>query len=117
MVDVGDGGGVPAAPDHTVGLPGLQGSWRNVSTDACADRYPAEVTFEEARYRGSRGEHQGMIWWDAGTYRLADPRTLVLSTASDELVSYDVVLDGRRLVVTDPDGCEIVFERTDAALP
>jgi hypothetical protein len=108
---------VPDAPDPTVGLPGLQGHWRKVSTDASPDRYPAEVTFEEARYSGSRGENQGMIWWDAGIYRLDDPRTLVLSTASDELVSYDVVLDDRRLVVTDADGSEVVFERTDAPPP
>jgi hypothetical protein len=98
-------------------LPGLEGRWQRVSDEACAQRYPAEITFAEATYRGARAEGQGMIWWDAGIYRLDDERTLVLSTATDEMVSYGVELDGHRLVVTDPDGCEVVFERTEPPPP
>jgi hypothetical protein len=104
---------MPTSSDPTVGLPYLQGQWRRLSTAACADRYPAELTFALATYRGARGEGQGMIWWDAGTYRLVDDQRLVLSTATDELVAYPVRLTDQRLMFTDPDGCEVTYERID----
>jgi outer membrane lipoprotein-sorting protein len=88
-----------------------------VSTDECAERYPAEVTFVAATYRGARGDDQGMIWWDAGTYRLADEQTLVLSTATDELVEYPVEVTPERFTFTDPDGCEVVYERVASPPP
>ncbi|MGW1344357.1 hypothetical protein ACWCOV_25185 [Kribbella sp. NPDC002412] len=99
------------------GLPYLQGQWRRLSTAECAGRYPAELTFVTATYRGVRGRDQGMIWWDAGTYRLADDRTLVLSTATDELVEYAVEVTPQRFTFTDPQGCEVVYERLTSPPP
>ena len=58
-----------------------------------------------------------MIWWDAGTYRLADDRTLILSTATDELVEYPVQLTSQRFTFTDPEGCEVTYERTTSPPP
>jgi len=103
--------------DPTVGLPDLQGRWRRLSTDAAAERYPAEITFADATYVGTRAELQGMIWWDAGIYRLVDDRTLVLSTATDEMVAYSISLDGVRLTVGDPDDGDVVFERIEPPPP
>jgi hypothetical protein len=74
-------------------------------------QYPAKLVFESARYRGTRAEGQGMIWWDAGTFRLVNDETLVLSTATDELVEYRISLGGDRLEVTDPAGVTVIYER------
>jgi len=58
-----------------------------------------------------------MIWWDAGIYRLVDDHTLMLSTATDEMVTYAVSLDADRLTVTVADDCDVVFERAEPPPP
>ena len=58
-----------------------------------------------------------MIWWDVGIYRLDDARTLVMSTATDEMVTYSVSVDGDRLTVTVPDHGDVVFERIEPPPP
>jgi hypothetical protein len=52
-----------------------------------------------------------MLVWDAGTARMPDATTLVMSTSSDELVSYPVEVAAGRFTVTDPGGCAVTFER------
>ena len=90
----------------------LAGTWHKVSTQACAEKYPATITFSTGTYRGVRGPDQGMVWWDAGIYRLEGSRRLMLSVATDELIAYGVeVRDDAELVVTDPDGCQFVYRR------
>jgi hypothetical protein len=91
--------------------PTLVGSWKKVTESACADKYPATITFSTGTYRGARGPGQGMVWWDAGIYRLEGETTLVLSVATDELVTYQVVIHDDRLDVTDPDGCRFSYQR------
>ena len=54
---------------------------------------------------------QGMVLWDAGIYRLEGPTTLVVGTASDELVSYRLSLSEDRFEITDSDGCRVVYRR------
>ena len=89
----------------------LVGTWRKVGTPACAGKYPETITFSVGTYRGARGAGQGMIWWDAGIYRIEGPNTLVVSTASDELVRCAIRLQGERLEITDPDGCRFAYRR------
>lgn len=108
---------MPTPSDPTVGLPDLQGRWRKLSTEAEAEQYPTEITFAKSTYRGSRAEDQGMIWWDAGIYRLVDERTLTLSTATDEMVTYPVRIDADRLTVTVAGECDVVFERAESPPP
>jgi hypothetical protein len=91
--------------------PTLVGHWRKRDAEALLDPYPVEIVFAESTYRGSRAPEQGLIWWDAGIYRLDDPGTLVLSTATDEMVSYPIELDADRLAVTTPGHGRIVYER------
>ena len=93
----------------------LVGRWVRESTDGCAERYPAEVTFNPGTtYLGVRGADQGMVVWDAGIYRLEDDgRTLVMSTSSDELVSYPVRFEGDAMSVVDADGCAVTYRRAD----
>jgi hypothetical protein len=94
--------------------PELVGSWRKVDAPECAQKYPDVLTFSTGTYRGARGAEQGFIWWDAGMYRLEDPRRLVLSVATDELVTYQVHLEGDVLQLVDPDGCRFSYQRVRA---
>ena len=69
------------------------------------------VTFSGGTYRGTRGPGQGMVWWDAGIYRLEDTKTLVVGTATDELVTYQIALQVDRFEVTDSEGCLVTYRR------
>jgi hypothetical protein len=91
----------------------LTGRWWRETTDECAGRYPAEVSFAPGTtYLGTRGADQGMVVWDAGIYRLEeDDRALVVSTSSDELVSYPVRIEGDRMSFVDSEGCEVTYRR------
>jgi hypothetical protein len=91
----------------------LAGRWSRETTDPCAEGYPAEITFATGTsYLGARAADQGMVVWDAGTYRLEDDgRTLVVSTSSDELVSYPVQLAGDAMSFVDADGCAVTYRR------
>ncbi|MFC9324301.1 hypothetical protein [Kitasatospora sp. NPDC057015] len=90
----------------------VSGRWRRVTDSECARRYPAELTIGPGtRYLGARGPGQGMPVWDAGTARMPDATTLLMSTSSDELVSYPVEVAAGRFTVTDPGGCAVTYER------
>lgn len=88
----------------------MVGTWIKATTAACADKYPAKLTFSTGTYRGTRGPGQGMVWWDAGIYRLEDNR-LVVGTATDELVTYRIALQPERFEVVDSEGCVVTYQR------
>ena len=90
----------------------LVGSWTKTTSAACADPYPATVVFSTGTYRGTRGPTQGMVTWDAGIYRLDDAHTLVVGTATDELVSYRITVDADRLEFVDASDCRVTYQRT-----
>jgi hypothetical protein len=92
--------------------PSLVGDWLKVAGGPGTEIYPEHLHFAEGSYLGHRGASQaGMLWWDAGTYRLESEGDLVLSTANDEIVHYEVQLDAGRLRILDRDGRETVYER------
>ena len=95
----------------------LTGTWHKAESGSCADKYPDQLTFSTGTFRGTRGSGQGFIWWDAGSYRLESETRLVLTTATDELVSYEIRLEGEHLSVTDPDGCAFGYRRTPTSPP
>ena len=90
---------------------GMVGTWSKATTDACADKYPATMTFSTGTYRGARGPDQGFVSWDAGIYRLEDAHTLVVGTATDEIVKYRITLQADRFEFTDADGCRVTYRR------
>ncbi len=98
-------------------VPSLVGEWAKSSGSPCADKYPDSLTFAGGTYRGARGPTQGFVCWDAGSYRLEDGPTLMLTTATDELVRYRVELTADGLTVTDPDGCVFAYRRLTPAAP
>lgn len=100
-----------ASDESSRGPTELVGTWRKITTSECAEKYPATVSFSTGTYRGARGPGQGMVWWDAGIYRLEEPRRLVLSVATDELVTYEIALGGDRFDVVDADGCRFSYRR------
>lgn len=105
-------GGKPvASPDEDTRSGGLIGTWHKITTAPCADKYPAILTFSTGTYRGARGPGQGMVWWDAGIYRLEGPQRLVLSVATDELVTYEIAVRGDQFEVTDAEGCRFAYRR------
>jgi hypothetical protein len=89
----------------------LTGEWTKVTTAPCAAKYPATIAFAASTYRGARGPSQGMVWWDAGIYRLEAPQTLVLSVATDELVRYPIVVRDDEFEFTDSEGCKVIYHR------
>jgi hypothetical protein len=91
--------------------PAVVGTWTKATTAACADKYPATLTFSTGTYRGTRGPGQGMVWWDAGIYRLEDPGKLVVGTATDELVTYQIEVQADHFDVTDSEGCRVTYRR------
>jgi hypothetical protein len=105
-------GGKPMTdPDEDIQPANLLGTWHKVTTSPCADKYPATITFSTGTYRGARSPSQGMVWWDAGIYRLEGPQRLVLSVATDELVTYEITVRGDQLEVTDAEGCRFAYRR------
>jgi hypothetical protein len=56
-----------------------------------------------------------MIWWDAGIYRLESPNALVLSVATDELVTYRIEMHGDDFDVTDREGCRFIYQRVESS--
>lgn len=92
--------------------PSLVGSWTKSSAPSCADKYPETLTFAAGTFRGSRGATQGFVHWDAGVYRLEGEGTLALTTATDELVHYEIELAGDTLTIRDPDGCVFAYRRS-----
>ena len=89
----------------------LAGEWMKVTSDPCAEKYPATIVFAASTYRGARGPSQGMVWWDAGIYRLEGPHTLVVSTATDELVRYPVTFRDQEFEFSDSKGCRVIYRR------
>jgi hypothetical protein len=103
---------VQAGSQPPSGAGPLVGDWVKVAGDPGTEIYPQHIRFAGGTYLGRRGESQvGLMWWDAGIYRLERADELVLSTANDELVRYQVRLEGDNLHVVDPNGRSFDYRR------
>lgn len=115
--------------------PALQGRWERTDPGA-DDLFPAAIEFKDATYLASKAPGQGFIVWDAGTYTVADEPvvseaavpavgegasddavsgSLTLSTATDSLETYPVVVLPDAFEVTVEDGRTLRYERAGAA--
>lgn len=92
----------------------IAGRWRRTTKSECALQFPAEIVIGPgSRYLGTRAPDQGLPVWDAGTARMPDPTTLVMSTSSDELVTYPIDIANDRFTITTSDGCRVTFQRLE----
>ena len=100
---------------NIVRSPDFHGTWRREDGEPGTRSYPRTLTFAETTYRGFREPDQGFIVWDAGIYRMEhvdNVESLVVGTASDELVSYRLESStADRFTVIDPSGCRITYVR------
>lgn len=104
---------MPRRRPHTAAVPNLLGRWRKISDSDALREYPAEISFAADTYRTAKAPGQTMIWWDAGIYRVQDAHTVVISTATDEMVEYAIRLDGSRLRIDIPQRGTITYERIE----
>jgi hypothetical protein len=89
----------------------LIGSWEKEPGGECDRHYPDFLEFSQATYRGTKGEGQDFIVWDAGTWQMEGPDQVRISTASDELVVYQVTATDDVLTFRDPEGCQFSYRR------
>lgn len=94
-------------------MPVLQGRWRKTIESDDFAQYPHEIIFAEDTYRTAKSPDQSIIWWDAGIYRVKDVSTLMLSTATDEMVEYGMQVRGKQLMIDIPDRGTIHYERVE----
>jgi len=122
--------------------PALRGRWERADPGP-DDLFPAAIEFKEATYLASKAPGQCFIVWDAGTYAVADEPvgteaaepsveasgvasragtvgdavsgSLTLSTATDSLETYPVVVLPDAFEVTVEDGRTLRYERAGAA--
>jgi len=90
----------------------IAGTWKKVTTESCAENYPDEIEFQERpRYLARKGPSQRFIWWDAGSYEIVGDNQVKMSTASDELVTYEARLEENVLTFTDQRDCAFSYQR------
>ena len=90
----------------------LVGTWRKITVSRCSRVYPDDLRFDGNGLLFGRQETAGAFaLWDAGTFEVAGPGTIRISTANDAVVAYAAVLRDDVLTFTDPDGCEFSYRR------
>ncbi len=92
--------------------PSLIGRWEKAScVGTCAHDYPDVIRFSEGTYLGSKGPGQGFVLWDAGIYSRPSADSLRLSTATDELMTYQCSVSATQLTVTAGPDCHLEYRR------
>jgi hypothetical protein len=91
----------------------LVGKWRKLSTERCAETYPEEVVFHpNGTYGGTQDPASPFhSLWDVGTYEVAGPDQVRISTANDAKIVYRAVMSGDGVTFTDPSGCRFQYRR------
>lgn len=90
----------------------IKGTWKKVSAGAECDMYPEVISFKEGNLYEAQAaaDAQKHPVWDAGTYKVADNR-LDISTSADSIVGYDFEQRDNMLNVQDAEGRTIRYER------
>ena len=90
----------------------LAGKWQKVSAEQCAEMYPDEIEFyARPRFLARKGPGQRFIWWDAGSYETVGDDRVKISTATDEIVTYECSLNGDLLTFVDNAKCKFTYRR------
>ena len=90
----------------------IEGKWKKVSAEQCAEQYPDEIEFyDRPRFLAKKGPNQRFIWWDAGSYEIVGDKEVKLSTATDEIVAYECDFEDDLLTFVDKAGCKFAYRR------
>jgi hypothetical protein len=91
----------------------LSGSWRKMTEERCAEVYPDVLELNpDGTYRGTMDPSSPYHpVWDVGSYAPADADGVVISTANDAQIRYDVSQQGDTLTFTDARGCQVRYRR------
>lgn len=88
------------------------GNWEKISNSACSHKYPDRVEFQErGLYFGKSKQPGGFMQWDVGTYEVASPRRIKISTANDAIVTYQFSISDDVLILIDPDECKFEYRK------
>ena len=83
----------------------LIGSWEKLTQSPCSQLYPQSLRFEATgNYYGQPALAGGFTLWDVGTFEVAEPTRVKLSTANDAVVAYAFSLAQGVLTFTDAQG-------------
>ena len=90
----------------------LIGTWEKITHSACSRAYPDTLRFDpEGEYTGRQRAPGMFAIWDRGTYRLAGPGSISMSTASDVIRTYGYSLQGEILTFDDSAACRFRYRR------
>jgi hypothetical protein len=118
VITISPGVGCAPTPEVTWGeampqqTPQLVGSWEKITRTACGETYPDSIQFQEVGlYFGQKNPPGTFTQWDVGTYEIADPKQIRISTANDAIVTYEFSISNDVLTFVDPDDCEFRYRR------
>lgn len=122
-VEEGNGGGSANEVESSgelestgeVTKPDLTGNWRKITSDKCAEQYPAELSFRDGDiYLVSMEiiQQDPAPIWQSGDYEVVDGENIKMQAANDAMLSYELTeTAGGTLVFTDENGCTVEYER------
>ena len=88
------------------------GTWKRVTDSPCSQVYPTKIVFiPTGSYSASGGQPGPVPGWDAGTWVLAGPNKIRISTANDSIIVYTFIFSNDELLFIDPTGCNFKYNR------
>jgi hypothetical protein len=117
LIGLAPGAGSAPAPGSGLGdvmttaNAGLTGRWTKATASTCADRYPDHLEFRDPNLYAGRKQDGGFTVWDVGTWEVADPTHVAISTANDAVIRYRFSRTPDALTFVDDQGCEFSYRR------
>jgi hypothetical protein len=97
---------VPISPQS------FAGTWEKITSSLCSGDYPDRIEFHEnGLYFGEKEPVGTFTTWDAGKFTITGEHRVNISTATDEIVSYEFSLSEDTLRFVDPSNCEFQYRR------
>ena len=88
----------------------LIGTWRKMTTEACANQYPDVLQFLEAGVYMTEIPNGEFRYWQSGDYETENRSRVKIQTANDRMQSYEYSIDSDgRLKFLDERMCEIIY--------
>jgi hypothetical protein len=90
----------------------LIGTWQRIQPASCGFIYPDTIRFEASGlYFGQKEPPGNFTLWDAGTFEVAGPGSIKISTATDAVIAYPYAIAGDVLNFSDAEGCTFGYRR------